>query len=191
MATALLLIDFQNDYFPGGKWELERINQATQNAAVLLKEFRENGLPVVHVRHEFRSEDAPFFQPKSEGAQIHLQVARRPQEPVVLKHEINAFLGTELKQVIDSYQVGRLVICGAMSHMCIDGTTRAAHDLGYECIVVSDACATHAMQFDGVNVSATQVHAAFMHALGFAYGNVMQTKEVLSVLAQSAKMQTA
>lgn len=123
MATALLLIDFQNDYFPGGKWELERVEHAVNNAAVLLQTFREQALPVVHVRHEFPGAAAPFFQPGSDGAKTHRRVAPHVHEPVVLKHEINGFQGTELKSVLDSCQVERLVICGAMSHMCIDGTT--------------------------------------------------------------------
>lgn len=179
MATVLLLIDFQNDYFPGGKRELEQIDRAANNAAELLREFRQQGLAVVHLRHEFPNEAAPFFRSGSEGAKTHQRVAPRAHEAVVLKHEINGFQGTELKAVLDSCQAKRLVICGAMSHMCVDGTTRAARDLGYECVVISDACATHAMEFDGVDVSAGQVHATIMYALGFAYGKVMSTAELL------------
>lgn len=191
MTTALLLIDFQNDYFPGGKWELDGIDLAANNASVLLQVFREQDLPVIHIRHEFPSEAAPFFQPGSDGAKTHWLVTPHVHEPVVLKHEINGFQGTGLKEVLDSYEVERLVICGAMSHMCIDGTTRAARDLGYECIVVSDACATHAMEFDGVGVSAEQVHAAFMHALGFAYAKVMPAKQALLDINQPMQAESA
>lgn len=184
MTTVLLLIDFQNDYFPDGRRELERADRAVSNAAELLNAFRERGLPVVHIRHEFPGADAPFFQPGSEGAKTHQLVAPRINEPVVLKHEINGFQGTKLKEVLDSCRAERLVICGAMTHMCIDGTTRAAHDLGYECVVVNDACATHAMEFEGVAVSADQVHAAFMHALGFAYSKVASTAQALMAISR-------
>lgn len=179
MTTALLLIDFQNDYFPGGRWELEGADSAAERASGLLRAFRERGLPVVHVRHEFLRADAPFFRPGSEGAKIRERMAPRGQEPVVLKHEVNGFQGTELKRILDARRVERLVICGAMSHMCIDGTTRAARDLGYQCIVASDACATRGVEFEGVTVSAEGVHAAFMHALGFAYAKVIPASQVL------------
>lgn len=189
MPTALVLIDFQNDYFIGGKWELEGIDQAANNAAILLRTFRENNLPVVHIRHEFTTEDAPFFVPSSEGAKTHWLVAPHEHEPVVLKHAVNGFQGTKLKKILDSYHIDRLVICGAMSHMCIDGTTRAACDLGYECIVVSDACATHAMEFEGIEISAKQVHAVLMYALGFAYATVIHTAQALLEIAHPMQVE--
>lgn len=179
MTTALMLIDFQNDYFPGGMWELEGTEVAANNAAMLLKTFREKGLPVIHVRHEFPNNDAPFFRPDSHGAKISRLLAPHANEPVVLKHRVNGFQDTNLKETLDAAQVDKLVICGAMSHMCVDGTTRAARDLGYECVVVHDACATRALEFEGVSIPALQVHAAFMSALGFAYAKVVPARRVL------------
>jgi len=69
--TALIIVDLQNDYFQGGKWELEGTESAAANAAKLLDRFRAKGFPVVHVRHEFPTTDAPFFVPGSEGAQVY------------------------------------------------------------------------------------------------------------------------
>ena len=71
-----------------------------------------------------------------------------------------------------------VVIVGAMSHMCIDATTRAAADHGYRVTVVADACATRDSEFDGRLVPAADVHAAFMSALAFAYAEVKKTDEV-------------
>lgn len=68
--TALLLIDFQNDYYPtyeDSKWPLSGTEAAATNAAMLLSTFRQQGLPVVHVRHEFPTDEAPFFLPNSKG----------------------------------------------------------------------------------------------------------------------------
>ncbi|MDO7667254.1 MAG: isochorismatase family protein, partial [Pseudomonadota bacterium] len=101
-------------------------------------------------------------------------------EPVVVKHQINSFRETGLKEVLDGLQVDSVLICGAMSHMCIDAVTRAANDFGYKCSVAHDACATLALEFDGVHVPAKQVHAAFMAALGFAYANVVSTEKLLA-----------
>ena len=179
MTTALMLIDFQNDYFPGGKWELEETDLAANHAAEMLRVFRKKGLPVVHIRHEFPNSNAPFFQPGSEGAKIYPILAPQANEPVVLKHQANGFQDTNLKAILDSAQINRLVICGAMSHMCIDATTRAARDFGYECVVAHDACATLALQFEGISVPAKQVHAAFMGALGFSSAKVVTSQQAL------------
>lgn len=176
---ALLLIDLQNDYFPGGKWPLVGIEQAAGNAARLVEAARDRGDLVIHMRHEFPTTDAPFFLPGSEGAELHPMIDRRPEEPVVLKHHVNSFRETELQQVLDSHGIEELVICGAMSHMCVDAGTRAASDLGYQCRLIHDACATHDQEFAGKVVPAAEVHAAFMAALGFAYARVLSTEEYL------------
>ncbi|NVJ55432.1 MAG: isochorismatase family protein, partial [Vibrionaceae bacterium] len=95
--TALLLIDIQNDYFSsfsGAKWALSGTESAAQNAAMLLSVFREKNLPVIHVRHQFTTADAPFFAPDTEGAQIHASVTPQSGETVVVKSEINSFKAT-------------------------------------------------------------------------------------------------
>ena len=74
MKTALVIVDLQNDYFNGGDWELVGTEQAASNAAKLLDHARQNDMPVVHIRHEFPTEDAPFFRPNSKGAEIHSSV---------------------------------------------------------------------------------------------------------------------
>lgn len=179
--TALLLIDIQNDYFPsfeGAKWALSGTELAAENAAQLLSLFRDKSLPVIHVRHEFPTQEAPFFTPNSDGAKIHSSVAPIDGEPVVLKSEINSFKGTELDAVLKQKGVERLVIVGAMSHMCIDAVVRAAADLGYECHLAHDACATLDLEFNGTTVPAHLVHATFMAALDFGYCNVDSTQSL-------------
>jgi nicotinamidase-related amidase len=177
---ALIVIDIQNDYFPGGKWTQVDMDAAADNAAALIAEFRRSGQPVVHIRHEFRSADAPFFVPGSEGAAIHPKVAPQEGEPVLLKHEINSFIDTGLKEILDSHGIKDVVIAGAMSHMCVDGCTRAARDFGYNVTVAHDACASRDLEFNGVKVPAAQVHAAFMAALGFAYAKMQSSADIIA-----------
>ncbi len=177
---ALVLIDFQNDYFPGGKWLLIGIESAASNAAKVLAAARAAGDLVVHVRHEFPTADAPFFAPGSKGAEIHPTVRGIDGEPVVLKHHVNAFRETDLKTLLDRHGVEEVVVCGAMSHMCVDAGVRAAGDLGYMCVVVHDACATRDQEFEGAVVPAAQVHAAFMAALRFGYAKLVTTEEYLA-----------
>ncbi|SEQ86856.1 Nicotinamidase-related amidase [Amphritea atlantica] len=177
--TALLLIDFQNDYFPGGKWELTNTQRATDNGAKLLAAFRQKQMPVIHVRHEFETDEAPFFTPGSQGAQIHSSVAAVNDEPVILKHSANSFKETDLQEILKSRNIENLIVAGAMSHMCIDAGVRAAADLGYNVTVAQDACATMDQEFNGITIPAEQVHASFMAALGFAYARVEDTEILL------------
>jgi nicotinamidase-related amidase len=177
---ALLVIDIQNDYFPGGKWTVDGIEPAAANAQRLIAAARASGDPVVHVRHEFLSDQAPFFVPGSKGAAIHPSVEPAAGEAVVLKHRANGFRDTDLRAILEGEGIGDVVICGAMSQMCIDATTRAAADLGYAVTVIHDACAARAQEFNGVAVPARQVHAAFMAALGSAYASVVSTEQYLA-----------
>lgn len=178
--TALIVVDIQNDYFPGGKLPLVGADAAADNALRVIQATRDSGDLVIHIRHEFISDDAAFFSPGSPGAQLHPKVRNQEAEPVVLKHFTNAFRETALKQLLDKHGITDLVVIGSMSHMCIDATTRAAADFGYKVSVIHDACATRALDFNGTSVPATQVHAAFMSALAFAYARVISTDVFLT-----------
>lgn len=173
---AIVVVDLQNDYWPTGKWPLAGIEEAAANAATVIDKARAEGDTVIHVRHEFPGADAPFFVAGSEGAAINPAVRPHDDETVVLKNHPNAFLKTSLKDTLDAEGIDEVVVVGAMSHMCIDATARAASDFGYKTTVVQDACATRDVEFEGVVVPAAQVHAALMSSLGFAYATITTTK---------------
>ncbi|WAJ36381.1 cysteine hydrolase family protein [Pseudomonas sp. GOM7] len=177
---ALILIDIQNDYFAGGKWPLAGMDSAASNAARVLEAARAAGDTVIHVRHEFESDDAPFFAPGSDGARLHASVLPQVGEAMVLKHKVNAFLGTDLKAQLDAASIEQVILMGAMSHMCIAAAARASADFGYATTVIHDACATHDQAFEGSTIPAAQVHAANMAALAFAYATVLATEQYLA-----------
>jgi nicotinamidase-related amidase len=177
---ALLLVDLQNDYFPGGALPLEGIEAAAANARLALDAFRSRGLPVVHVQHLTTRPGATFFLPGTPGSEIHATLAPTAGEPVVQKHFPNAFRGTGLEPMLRDQAGDGLLIAGAMSHMCIDATVRAAFDLGFGCTVLADACATRALEWQGRTVAAAEVHAAFMAALRVPYANVTTTGAALA-----------
>ncbi len=179
MKQALILVDIQNDYFAGGKMPLVGMDKASQNAGLLLHKFRREQLPLVHIQHISNRPGATFFLADSEGAEIHESVAPQPAETVVQKHFPNSFRETNLLQILKNAEVGEVVICGAMSHMCIDATTRAAFDYGLSCIVVADACATRNLEYEGVLVEADKVHAAFMAALAVPYAKVVAASDFI------------
>ncbi|HEY9731324.1 MAG TPA: cysteine hydrolase family protein [Drouetiella sp.] len=183
---AVIFVDIQNDYFPGGKWTLHAMEAAADNAAELLDSARRKGDLVVHVRHEFPTAEAPFFSPGSEGSQINVRVKNRDNEVVILKHHINSYRETNLKEVLDKNGIEEVIICGAMSHMCIDAVARASNDFGYKVSVVQDACATRDLELNGQTIPAQQVHAAFMSALGFGYATLLSTEDYLKEPTKAA-----
>ncbi len=149
---ALILIDIQNDYFPGGRFPLKGIRQAAQNAADLLADFRDKGYPVIHVMHLKPSQgpekDAArgvFFVENTKGAEIHQGVRPFANETVIQKRYPNAFRGTDLDTILKVLGVRELHLAGAMTNMCVDSTARAAFDLGYAVTVHERACAARAL----------------------------------------------
>ncbi len=177
MKKALILIDIQNDYFPNGSMELVDAVSASENAKVLLKEFREKKLPVVHIQHIAVNPAATFFIKNTKGAEIYKNVAPLKDEKVIVKNYPNGFRDTELLDCLKTFDVGGLVICGMMTHMCVDATTRAAKDFGFECQVIGDACATRHLEIDGESVCAKDVHNSFLGALNYYYSEVINTNK--------------
>lgn len=178
MSHALLLIDIQNDYFPGGAMELVGAEAAGRKAGELLADFRERRLPVIHIRHLSTRPDATFFLPGTAGAEIHPCVAPKAGEQVFQKHYPNAFRDTELLLYLQQHGIVNLVIAGMMTHMCVDTTVRAAFDLGFSCTLAHDACATRDLSFNGKTVSADQVQTAYLAALGALFARVMGVAEI-------------
>jgi nicotinamidase-related amidase len=183
MNNRLILVDLQNDYFHGGNMELVGIEDAAANAQILLNEFRKAKLPVIHVQHISAHPGATFFLPETDGANINQMVTPQEDEIVVVKNFPNSFRGTSLLEILKKGKTDNTVICGAMSHMCIDATTRAAFDLGFNCIVAEDACATKDLIFKSRTIKASDVHASFMAALSVPYAKVISTKEIIENMA--------
>ena len=165
--TALIIIDIQNFYFAGGSSELVNPVPASLNAQKLLAYFRQSGQLVIHVKHG-----------DGQGAEIHPNVAPVAGEKVIVKNEVNSFLKTDLLDFLQKNQVKKLVLCGMQTNMCLEAATRAAADLGFECVVVHDACAAKNQVFNGRTVNAGDVHAAALATLK-AYAAVVSTEEYL------------
>lgn len=183
--TALLLIDIQNDYFPGfegSRMVLPNMDKASEKAAQLLKEARANAAKIVHIKHVMTSDAAPFFKPGTVGAEIHESVAPKLEETVIEKPRPNSFLGTDLENHLREADIEQLVICGAMTQMCIDASVRAAVDLGFAVSVAKDACAAADITYDGAQIPADTVHAAILAPLAASYAEVLPASDCLSHL---------
>lgn len=183
MDKCLVLVDLQNDYFSGGNMELVGTEKAAKNAQQLLNKFRNENLPIVHIQHISVQPGATFFIPETQGAEINKMVAPNVGETVVVKNYPNSFRETPLLEILKNKKISELTICGAMSHMCIDATTRAAFDLGFNCVVAEDACATKDLIFKEKSIKASDVHASFMAALSVPYAKIESTEEIIKSMA--------
>ena len=176
--TALVVIDIQNDYFPGGAMELDGAEAAAAKARAALTHFRAKKVPVIHVRHLSVRPGATFFLPGMRGAEIHDSVKPAGGETVIEKNFPNSFRSTRLEEILKGSGVKNLVVAGMMTHMCVDASVRQAADLGYKVTLLADACATRAQSFGGETIPARQVHAAFLAALNGFYAKVVNAHEL-------------
>jgi len=180
MTRALVVVDIQNDYFPGGGNPLDGPEAAAGKASSLLDAFRASGEQIVHVKHVWDAPDALYLRPGTPGGEINDAVKPEPGETVVEKAFPNAFLETPLDTQLKEAGVDTLLVCGMMTSMCVDATVRAAVDLGYEVAVAHDACATMALAFGDRRIAATDVHAAFLAALADGYATVGPAADLAS-----------
>jgi len=168
-STALLLIDIQYFYFPGAKQPLSHPEEASLNARKLLTHYRETNQPVIHVRHNAKT-----------GGEIHENVAPLDSEKVITKNFVNSFRETDLLSFLREHEIQHLVICGMMTHMCVEAAVRAAADYGFDVTLVEDACATRALQYGEATVSAEEVHASTLASLSGYYARVTDTETFLN-----------
>ncbi len=182
MNTALLLIDIQNDYFPNGRMPLERSTDASLKAQEVLLAFRAKQKLVTHVQHISTRPDATYFLPCTKGIEFHPNVQPNKNETIIKKHYPNSFKDTGLLNHLTKNRIDHLVICGMMTHLCIDATVRAAYDLGFSCTVLHDACASKNLEFNNAPIPAQSVHHAFLAALQPTYSNVISVRELLQTI---------
>ncbi|MGD0839432.1 MAG: cysteine hydrolase family protein, partial [Polyangia bacterium] len=170
---ALILVDLQNDYFPGGRNPVVGARAAADVARKVLDKAREKHETVIHVQHVSIRPGATFFLRDTPGIDFHPLVAPQPGEIIVQKHHPNAFRETALLQELRNREITRIFFCGMMTHMCIDTTVRAASDLGFRCVVVGEATATKDLTWGEVTVPAAHVQAAFLAGLNGLFAKVI------------------
>jgi nicotinamidase-related amidase len=163
--TALLIIDVQQFYFPGGAMPLENPDAASLNCKKLIEKFRNDNRMIVHIAHNAK-----------QGAEFHEDVKPLEDEKVFVKDEVSAFNGTDLLDYLRKNRVDKIVICGMQTHMCVEAAVRAAYDLGFECVLIHDACATRALTYGDHTVSAKDVHESTLSSLDRIYATAVDTK---------------
>lgn len=169
--TALVIIDIQDFYFPGGLLPLVEPEKAALNAQKVLNAFRNKKMLVVHVRHNAKS-----------GSEINKLVKPIEGEKVISKNKANAFVGTGLLNYLKDNHITKLVLCGMQTHMCLEATTRAASDLGFDCTVIANACATRDLKYGDITVKAKDVHYSTLSTLKGTYAKIETADEFIKSL---------
>ncbi len=160
--TSLLLIDVQNgvddlEYYGGPNGRRNNPNAETVMLD-LLAAWRDAGLPVGFTRHDSREPGSPLKLSLPSG-QLKPGFEPAPGELVVDKDVNSGFVGTNLELELRRRGIGRLVIAGFFTNMCVETTTRMAGNLGFDTYLVADGCAAaNRVGPDGVDHDPELVH---------------------------------
>ena len=178
--SALLLIDWQRGFDDHARWGGTRNNPAAEdNAARLLRAWRDRGRPVFHVRHLSKDKNSPLSE-SNPGSAMKSALAPMPGEPLTTKHVNSAFIGTNLDQTLREAGIGALTICGLTTDHCVSTTVRMAANLGYDVVLAEDAAATFDRKSpDGDLIPAATVHAVHLASLHAEFCSVRTTSAIL------------
>ncbi len=178
--TALLVIDFQNEYF-SGKLPIPDGGAALANARRLVGFADQHGMPVFHIQHVTPA-GAAVFAEDSDTVHFHAELQPAPHHTVLRKSSISAFPTTDLDARLKAAGVTTLIVSGLMTHACVAGAARDAVPLGYEVIVAADACASRDVDgSDGKLVPHDMLHRAALVSIADVFGTVMNTGRVLEL----------
>lgn len=179
-ATALLVIDFQNEYFTGRMPIADGLRAAAQTKR-LLAWADQHAMPVFQIQH-IAPEGAATFAKDGKTVAFHPEMQPRPRDKVVQKTTVSVFASTDIAQQLRSAGVRTLVIAGLMTHACVAGAARDAGPQGFDVVVSSDATATRSIRREnGDTVSHDSLHRAALAEIEDTFGDVLTTSQILAL----------
>jgi nicotinamidase-related amidase len=142
---ALLVIDLQNDYFPGGRYPLWNTEITLKNVETALKKASIQKIPVILIQHQAEPSQgiAPFFNPGTSGVDIHPRILQAaPDADIVIKAHADSFEQTDLEGILIEKNISELLICGMMTQNCVTHTAISKKAEPYTVTVLADCCTT-------------------------------------------------
>ncbi len=142
---ALIVIDLQNDYFPGGAFPLWAADETLNRTLKEIETAKQQGHPVILVQHVAApgKGPAPFFNADTKGVALHpALLAAAPDSPRITKHFADSFHQTELKTTLDGLGVSEIVLCGMMTQNCVTHTALSKTAEQYEVSILGECCTT-------------------------------------------------
>jgi nicotinamidase-related amidase len=183
--TALLVIDFQNEYF-AGRMPIPDGDAALRNAQRLIAHADEAGMAVYHVRH-VTPPGSPVFAEDSDTAAFHADLQPAAHHHVVTKSSVSVFPTTDIDRQLKQASIDTLVITGLMTHACVAGAARDAVPLGYGVMVVADACATRDLDTaGGQTVTHASLHQAALATIDDTFGDILSTDALIALPLRDA-----
>ncbi|AMO96746.1 isochorismatase family protein [Collimonas fungivorans] len=179
-STALLVIDFQNEYF-SGKMPIPDGKRALGNARRLVEFADQAGIPVFHVQHVTPA-GTPIFAEGGATVQFHEELQPAAHHSVLQKSSVSVFPTTDIDSRLKAAGIKTLIVSGLMTHACVAGAARDAVPLGYEVLVAEDACATRDLDSaDGAILPHAALHRASLATIADTFGEVMTTAQILQL----------
>lgn len=177
---ALILIDIQKGFDDISHWGTERNNpEAEENANILLNFWRAKNFPIFHIQHCSSDPDS-LLNESSSGINFKEIVSPLAGEIILKKNVNSAFIGTNLRKLLDTGNISKVVLVGLSTDHCVSSTARMAWDYGFETYVVSDATATFSKEgSDGQFFSAQLIHETTLASITREFGVVVSTKEMV------------
>ena len=183
--SVLLPVDMQRA-FDLPSWPRRWNDAVDHNGLALLGAWRARGLPIIHVRHDSVSPGSTLA-PGEPGNAFRPGFEPREGEPVVSKSVNSAFIGTDLDLRLKRLGIRRVVVFGITTDMCVSTTIRVGANLGYDMVLVEDACDCFDLpDGTGGTIPARTSHAAHVATLRYEFARVVTTRECLAELAASA-----
>lgn len=192
ISEALIVIDVQNDYFPGGRLETVNPVETAQACAKLVEKFRNEKKEVIHIQHLIPDEAAKVlgeayggveniaFTKGTKGYEINDLVKPLSSEKLIVKTDASSFVRTDLKEYLLSKGIEKLMIVGMMAHNCVNSTVYDGVDEGFKCVVVEDAVNTYDQNYRGEIIPAETIKKSFLSGMQFYYADVFTLEEVLN-----------
>lgn len=145
MGKALLVIDLQNDYFPGGAYPLWNAEATLENVEAAIGRAKARGAAVIVVQHvaDKSAGLSPFFNEGTEGVEVHPRIrAAAPDAPVVIKAFADGFVDTTLEEELQKAGATELMVCGMMTQNCVTHTAISKSAEKYDVTILPDCCTT-------------------------------------------------
>ncbi|KAL9599702.1 MAG: hypothetical protein Q9219_003690 [cf. Caloplaca sp. 3 TL-2023] len=178
MKTALLVIDMQNTF-------ASMVDRCLPNILRLNSHFQSYGMPRIFTQHGHTKEEltpplenqlvkkwgpSGSIERGSHNWELMLDIAKAARDcPIIHKNTYDAFINTNLADILKEQGTERVIVCGVMTDCCVDTTSRSAFNRGFETWLVSDACGT----------ATKKQHDSALNGFGFAFGELLETDEVL------------
>ena len=165
MSKALLVIDLQMVYFPGGAYPLWNTDATLKSVVSAIEKARAAGVPVILIQHVADPSLglAPFFNEGTEGARIHPEIlAAAGDAPVVVKAFADGFVDTTLGEELRKVGATELLVCGMMTQNCVTHTAISKSAEGFDVKILPDCCTTVDEMIHGIALHAVSTRTALV-----------------------------